>query len=66
MGKALWWELLAAARADGLTTLRLDADPFAERFYERLGFRTIGRSPSGSIAGRTIPLMELHLADLPA
>ncbi|MDN3720037.1 GNAT family N-acetyltransferase [Roseibium salinum] len=28
-------------------------------FYARMGFRTVGRSPSGSIPGRTLPRMEL-------
>ncbi|EFL87456.1 acetyltransferase [Ahrensia sp. R2A130] len=61
VGRALWQVLLAAAKADGITSLRLDSDPEAEGFYKRLGFKTTGRSPSGSIPGRTIPLMELHL-----
>jgi hypothetical protein len=34
------------------TNVGLDADPFAEPIYHRWGFKTVGRSPSGSIPGR--------------
>ncbi len=60
-GKALWAVLHGVARGNGLRMLGLDSDPFAEAFYKRLGFETVGRAPSGSIPGRTLPRMELHL-----
>lgn len=61
LGARLMNEALAHARSLGATRLGLDADPNAETIYERLGFRTVGRSPSGSILGRTLPRMELVL-----
>ncbi len=61
IGRALWGRVLAEARAQGLRRLHLDADPFAEEFYRRLGFRETGRSPSGSIPGRTLARMRLDL-----
>lgn len=61
VGGALMATLTAAARAEGLAALALDADPNAEAIYHRLGFRTVGRSPSGSIPGRTLPRMRLGL-----
>lgn len=61
VGGLLWKRILKCAQSRGLSRIHLDADPFAESFYTRLGFRTIGQSPSGSIAGRTIPHMELIL-----
>ncbi len=59
IGRALFEKLLDEARRLKLTRLGLDADPLAEPFYARMGFETIGRSPSGSIPGRTLPRMVL-------
>ena len=61
VGSALIEVLLAACRAAGAEEVGLDADPNAEAIYARLGFRTIGRSPSGSIPGRMLPRMQLQL-----
>ncbi len=61
VGKALFAQLLEAAGECGMTSLGLDSDPDAEPFYENIGFRTVGRSPSGSIPGRFLPRMELNL-----
>lgn len=61
LGTILMAELVAAARSAGVKTLEVDADPNAESIYERLGFATVGRSPSGSIPGRWLPRMRLSL-----
>ena len=61
VGSLLWKQILKIAHERNLTKLHLDADPFAEPFYAKLGFKTVGRTPSGSIEGRTIPYMELLL-----
>jgi len=61
VGRSLFGVLLERARALELVRIGLDADPFAEPFYTRMGFRTVGRTPSGSIPGRTLPRMELIL-----
>lgn len=61
IGRVLWHKLLERAKAQGLTMLHLDADPFAVPFYEAQGFRITGTSPSGSIPGREIPLMQIDL-----
>lgn len=61
IGRALFEVLFQRARDLNLATIGLDADPFAEPFYARMGFQTIGRAPSGSIPGRTLPRMELTL-----
>jgi len=63
VGKLLWKQILSSAVESGLTRLHLDADPFAEGFYRKLGFKTVGRVPSGSIPGRTLPYMEMRLGD---
>ncbi len=61
IGRRLWEELLAHAKAKGFTLLQLDADPAAVTFYEKLGFETVREVPSGSIPGRYLPQMELTL-----
>lgn len=58
VGRVMVEHLWKRAREIGLKTVGLDADPNAEPFYARMGFRTVGRSPSGSIPGRTLPRME--------
>lgn len=61
LGRRLFEALLETARGYRLQRIGLDADPFAEPFYARLGFETVGRVPSGSIPGRTLPRMEMTL-----
>ncbi|WP_324753443.1 GNAT family N-acetyltransferase [Roseovarius sp. Pro17] len=63
VGRLLWATVKRLAREKNLTALHLDADPEAEAFYRKLGFSTIGRVPSASIPGRTLPHMRI---DLPA
>jgi GNAT superfamily N-acetyltransferase len=49
------------ARSLGFRTLRIEGDPNAEPFYLAMGARPIGRAPSASIPGRTLPLFLLAL-----
>lgn len=62
VGRALWDALHTMADGLGLVRLKLDADPAAVPFYEAMGFVRTGSVPSGSIAGRTLPLMERALS----
>ncbi|MFK7835204.1 MAG: GNAT family N-acetyltransferase [Sulfitobacter sp.] len=64
VGRTLWARVLQEAQALHLTKLTLDADPEAVSFYEAMGFAVTGQRPSGSIAGRMLPLMELDLRNL--
>jgi len=62
VGRALFdWAREEAAKR-GARVIALDADPGAAPFYEKLGARMVGRSPSGSIPGRMLPRFELPLA----
>jgi len=61
IGAALLDKLVEICRDRGVVLVSVDADPNAEIVYRHFGFRTVGRSPSGSIAGRTLPRMELRL-----
>lgn len=55
VGRALWTHAVARARAEGIHTLTIDADPFAEAFYLAMGATRTGSVPSGSVPGRVLP-----------
>ena len=61
IGRALWQTVLHKAHTLGIERMTLDADPAAVPFYQALGFATVREVPSGSIAGRMLPRMELVL-----
>jgi GNAT superfamily N-acetyltransferase len=65
VGRALMDAFQAECRARGLSRIEVDADPNAEAIYARLGFRTVGRSRSGSIPGRFLPRMVRTVAPPP-
>lgn len=54
-GKRLFLWALVAARGLGATELIIEADPDAAPFYEKMGCRRAGETPSGSVAGRVLP-----------
>ena len=59
LGRALFrWALDHAAKM-GARSMSVTADPFAAPFYERMGARRTGLTPSGSIAGRMLPRYEI-------
>ena len=41
--------------------LRIEADPEAVPFYQRMGAKITGSAPSGSIPGRRLPLLRYTL-----
>jgi predicted GNAT family N-acyltransferase len=57
--RALLADAVATARAHGVTSLRIEADPHAEAFYAHAGAVRTGSVPSGSIPGRSLPLLTL-------
>ncbi|MFI9361632.1 GNAT family N-acetyltransferase [Kitasatospora sp. NPDC053057] len=61
IGRALFEHVREQARAAGLRRLTIDSDPNAEPFYLAMGAIRIGSTPSGSIPGRELPLLELEL-----
>jgi GNAT superfamily N-acetyltransferase len=61
IGRSLFETLIAECRAQAVTRLELDADPYAEPIYQRLGFSTIGKVASKSIPERVLPRMALVL-----
>ncbi|MFD5826785.1 GNAT family N-acetyltransferase [Lentzea sp. NPDC060358] len=63
LGRVLWEHALAAADAAGFEHLDIDAEPFAEGFYLRMGAERIGETPSGSIPGRVLPRLRVRPRD---
>ena len=61
VGSALISHLTAVASGLGFHRLTIAADPNAEPFYLSKGAVRIGGVPSGSIPGRTLPLLALAL-----
>lgn len=54
-GRVLYEWAVATARRLGATEMIIDADPDAAPFYTRMGSVRLGDTPSGSVAGRTLP-----------
>ncbi len=61
VGRRLFAHTMDEARRLGFTRLTIDADPNAEPFYRAMGAIRIGATPSGSIPGRELPLLEVAL-----
>jgi GNAT superfamily N-acetyltransferase len=59
VGRDLFADACAVARDRGLGALRIESDPFAAAFYERMGAERVGDSPSHSIPGRALPVYEI-------
>ena len=61
VGAALMAVLLDECRLRGFKRVCLDADPNAESIYQKLGFATVGLTPSRSIPDRSLPRMARKL-----
>ncbi len=59
-GKVLITDFLKRIRETNYEKVTLDADPNAEKFYERVGFRVVGKLKS-SIKDRFLPIMEMEI-----
>jgi GNAT superfamily N-acetyltransferase len=57
-GRLLFEHLVATAKEMGVERFTIDADPFAEDFYKKMGAVRIGEVKSTAIPGRYLPLME--------
>ena len=62
IGRALVLRAFSLAAELGLATLKVIADPKAESFYRKLGFRRIGDDPSVP-NGRRLPVLEANVAN---
>lgn len=64
IGRELLKRVAEIARAEGIQSLSIQSDPDAVPFYEKLGARLVGHSPSGSIPGRILPDLILNVDHL--
>lgn len=55
IGRRLWAHAVDTARSVGLTSIAIEADPFAEAFYSTMGAVRTGFVPSHVRAGRKLP-----------
>lgn len=61
VGAKLFRHLVETAKAAGLAQFRIDADPGAAGFYERMGAVRIGEATSQSIRGRFLPSYRFEI-----
>ena len=63
IGKHLFLDALSRSRSKGYRTLRLEADPNAAGFYEKMGMHQVGESsrPIDEDPSRVLPLMRIRL-----
>ncbi|MFJ6459957.1 GNAT family N-acetyltransferase [Streptomyces sp. NPDC091387] len=61
VGRLLFGHVVEEAGRIGLARFTIDADPNAEGFYLGMGAVRIGVTPSGSVPGRELPLLEFTL-----
>jgi len=63
IGKNLFRHAWERARLRGFTDLKIEADPNAESFYEKMGARKIGERHHGELDGqpRILPVMEINV-----
>ena len=63
VGRALFEHIQARAKEAGASVLELSADPYAEKFYERMGARRIGEVPADIFGhSRVLPRMRVEFA----
>lgn len=62
LGAILWHHAMATAAALGHEHLGIDAEPFAEGFYLKMGAERVGEVASGSIPGRVLPKLRASTA----
>ncbi|MEJ2760318.1 MAG: GNAT family N-acetyltransferase [Gammaproteobacteria bacterium] len=60
-GKALLNHAISNAIQKNFTAIEIQGDPNAEKFYLASGAKLIGKSESGSIKGRFLPVYRLEL-----
>jgi GNAT superfamily N-acetyltransferase len=62
LGRLMWQHATQAAGRAGFAVLDITAEPFAEGFYLAMGAERVGQTPSGSIPGRTLPVLRIQVA----
>jgi GNAT superfamily N-acetyltransferase len=65
VGRLLFEWATARARDLGAVRMIIEADPGAAGFYEHMGARHAGLTPSQSIPGRMLPRLQIDLGNKP-
>ena len=60
-GRHLFEHAVAESRALGAESIMIHSDPYAEKFYIRMGAEKVGDIPSRSVKNREIPLLKYTL-----
>jgi GNAT superfamily N-acetyltransferase len=60
-GKQLWHHAVSTARLAGYRRMLVEADPYAEEFYQKMGMRRFSERESAVQAGRLLPLLDYAL-----
>lgn len=60
-GKQLFNFLRDLSASRGAKALRIESDPYATGFYERMGARIVGEVHSESVPDRVLPVLQLDL-----
>lgn len=60
LGRIMLEDAIQTAAKD-FQKLQVESDPHAESFYTKMGGEVIGSVPSGSIKGRSLPLLSYDL-----
>lgn len=61
LGRHLFEHAVKKARKRGAKKMVIHSDPYAEKFYTKMGAINIGNVTSRSVEGREIPLLEYAL-----
>lgn len=61
LGQRLFEHAVQKARALGASHMMIHSDPYAEKFYTKMGATKIKDIPSRSVEGRDIPLLKFDL-----
>ncbi|UOQ95646.1 GNAT family N-acetyltransferase [Halobacillus shinanisalinarum] len=62
-GSELWESVLHKARELGIKSFTIDSDPNAKGFYEKMGAKQVGKTPSTVFRDRLLPLMKYVVED---
>jgi GNAT superfamily N-acetyltransferase len=62
-GKVLMSHLIQQIKDRGFEMIEIDSEPYAEKFYQKIGFRVTGQLES-SIKNRFLPIMELDVKSI--
>ena len=61
VGKSLLQHAIGTAKSHHFKAMLIHSDPHAAAFYAKNGAKRIGSQPSGSIAGRELPVYQILL-----